>query len=63
MLGVDKPGSKLSINSTDVLFQGKSLMGSIFGGLKPKSDVPILFKRYMDKVHVISFFDFLCLSL
>lgn len=49
MLGVDKPGSKLSINSTDVLFQGKTLMGSIFGGLKPKSDVPILFKRYMDK--------------
>jgi S-(hydroxymethyl)glutathione dehydrogenase/alcohol dehydrogenase len=50
MLGVDKPGSKVSINSSDILFQGKSLMGSIFGGLKPKTDVPILFKRYMDKV-------------
>ncbi|WJX64427.1 hypothetical protein P8452_49208 [Trifolium repens] len=49
MLGVDKPGSKVSINSSDILFQGKSLMGSIFGGLKPKTDVPILFKRYMDK--------------
>ncbi|CAJ2653811.1 unnamed protein product [Trifolium pratense] len=49
MLGVDKPGSKVSINSNDILFQGKTLMGSIFGGLKPKTDVPILFKRYMDK--------------
>ncbi|PNX84108.1 alcohol dehydrogenase 7-like protein, partial [Trifolium pratense] len=49
MLGVDHPGSKVSINSNDVLFQGKTLMGSIFGGLKPKTDVPILFKRYMDK--------------
>lgn len=56
MLGVDKPGSKLSINSTDVLFQGKTLMGSIFGGLKPKSDVTILFKRYMDKVLCHFFF-------
>ncbi|CAJ2653809.1 unnamed protein product [Trifolium pratense] len=49
MLGVDHPGSKVSINSNDVLFQGKTLMGSIFGGLKPKTDVPILFKRFMDK--------------
>ncbi|XP_073221042.1 alcohol dehydrogenase-like 7 isoform X2 [Cicer arietinum] len=27
----------------------KTLMGSLFGGLKPKTDVPILLKRYIDK--------------
>ncbi|KAK7320500.1 hypothetical protein VNO77_30031 [Canavalia gladiata] len=49
VLGVDKPGSKLSLSSSEVLHKGKSLMGALFGGLKPKSHVPILLKRYMDK--------------
>ncbi|TKY46561.1 Alcohol dehydrogenase 7 [Spatholobus suberectus] len=49
VVGVDKPGAKISLNSYEVLLDGKSLMGSLFGGLKPKSDVPILLKRYMDK--------------
>ncbi|XP_061354564.1 alcohol dehydrogenase-like 7 [Gastrolobium bilobum] len=49
VLGVDKPGSRLSLSSSEVLHDGKSLMGSLFGGLKPKSHVPILLKRYMDK--------------
>lgn len=26
-------------------------MGSLFGGLKPKSDIPLLVKRYLDKVN------------
>lgn len=50
VLGVDKPGSQLTLSSREVLHSGKSLMGSLFGGLKPKSDLPILLKRYMDKV-------------
>lgn len=49
VLGVDKPGSQLSFKSFDVLHNGKTLMGSLFGGLKAKSDIPILLKRYMDK--------------
>ncbi|CAJ1965302.1 unnamed protein product [Sphenostylis stenocarpa] len=49
VLGVDKPQAKITLNSNEVLHDGKSLMGSLFGGLKPKSHVPILLKRYMDK--------------
>ncbi|KAL7155580.1 hypothetical protein ABFS83_03G084800 [Erythranthe nasuta] len=49
VLGVDQPGSKLTFSSHEVLHGGKTLMGSLFGGLKPKSDIPILIKRYMDK--------------
>ncbi|KAG5064541.1 hypothetical protein JHK85_005724 [Glycine max] len=49
VLGVDKPGSKLNLSCSEVLVSGKSLRGCLFGGLKPKSHVPILLKRYMDK--------------
>ncbi|GER30145.1 alcohol dehydrogenase [Striga asiatica] len=49
VLGVDKPGSQVTFGSFDVLHLGKSIMGSLFGGLKPKSDIPILVKRYKDK--------------
>lgn len=50
MLGVDKPGAECSFSSSDILVNGKTLTGCLFGGLKPKSDVPMLVKRYMDKV-------------
>ncbi|XP_027932052.1 alcohol dehydrogenase-like 7 [Vigna unguiculata] len=49
VLGVDKPGARINISSHEVLHDGKCLMGSLFGGLKPKSHVPILLKRYVDK--------------
>lgn len=49
VLGVDRPGSQLTFSSFDVLHSGKSLMGSLFGGLKAKSDIPILLRRYADK--------------
>ncbi|KAI5669038.1 hypothetical protein M9H77_18891 [Catharanthus roseus] len=65
VLGVDKPGAQLNFNSFEVLHSGKTLLGSLYGGLKPKSDVPILIKRYMDKeleldkfvTHEVSFED------
>ncbi|XP_058220597.1 alcohol dehydrogenase-like 7 [Rhododendron vialii] len=65
VLGVDKPGAQLSFSSFEVLHTGKTLTGSLFGGLKPKSDIPILIKRYMDKelqldefvTHEVSFED------
>lgn len=50
VLGVDRPGSNLTLSSGEVLQTGKTLTGCLFGGLKPKSDVPMLVKRYLDKV-------------
>ncbi|KAI5669040.1 hypothetical protein M9H77_18893 [Catharanthus roseus] len=47
--GVDRPDAELNFNSFEVLLSGKTLMGSVYGGLKPKLDIPILIKRYMDK--------------
>lgn len=55
VLGLDKPESKLSLSSSEVLHDGKTLKGNLFGGLKPKSHVSILLKRYMDKVTICNF--------
>ncbi|KAL8126396.1 alcohol dehydrogenase-like 7 [Apium graveolens] len=49
VVGVDKPGALLSFTSYEVLHHGKTLAGSLFGNLKPKSDIHLLVKRYMDK--------------
>ncbi|KAJ9553851.1 hypothetical protein OSB04_017896 [Centaurea solstitialis] len=49
VLGVDHPEAMVSLSSFEVLHSGKSLMGSFFGGLKPKSDIKVLEKRYKDK--------------
>ncbi|CAM8912532.1 unnamed protein product [Rhodiola kirilowii] len=65
VIGVDKPMSQLTFGSFEVLHSGKTITGSFFGGLKAKSDIPILLKRYMDKelnlddfvTHEISFKD------
>ena len=53
VLGVDHPEAMLKFSSFEVLHSGKSLMGSLFGGLKPKSDIKILEKRYKHKVNRI----------
>ncbi|XP_022880313.1 alcohol dehydrogenase-like 7 [Olea europaea var. sylvestris] len=49
VLGVDKPGAELKFSSFEVLHSGKTITGCLFGGLKPKSDISTLVKRYMDK--------------
>ncbi|KAL8144271.1 hypothetical protein V2J09_017303 [Rumex salicifolius] len=49
VLGVDKPTSNISFNSIDMLFTGKTVRGSLFGGLKTKTDVPILVEWYLEK--------------
>ncbi|KAM7514010.1 hypothetical protein LguiA_003593 [Lonicera macranthoides] len=49
VLGVDKPGSELNFSSFEVFHHDKTITGKLFGGLKPKYDIPILVKRYMDK--------------
>ncbi|CAI9115859.1 OLC1v1016866C1 [Oldenlandia corymbosa var. corymbosa] len=49
LLGVDKPGSQLIFASTEVLHSGKTIQGSLYGGLKPKTDIPILVRRYLNE--------------
>ncbi|KAE8731415.1 Alcohol dehydrogenase-like 7 [Hibiscus syriacus] len=49
VLGVDKPGAELKLSSSEVLVSGKTLTGCLYGGLKTKTDVPLLIKRYTDK--------------
>ncbi|KAL1542847.1 alcohol dehydrogenase-like 7 isoform X1 [Salvia divinorum] len=49
VLGVDTPDAMLKFRSTELLVNGKTILGSLFGGLKPRSDIPILVKKYMDK--------------
>lgn len=49
VLGMDGPGSQVTLPSLDIIF-GKTLTGSLFGGLKPKSDIAVLINRYKDKV-------------
>ncbi|GKV47452.1 hypothetical protein SLEP1_g54355 [Rubroshorea leprosula] len=49
VLGVDRPGAQLNFSSFEVLHTGKTITGSLFGGIKAKSDIPILLKRYVDK--------------
>lgn len=48
ILGVEVRGIPLSLDCLN-LMRGKSVMGSLFGGIKPKSDIPTLAQRYMDK--------------
>ncbi|GAB2289277.1 hypothetical protein Dimus_023582 [Dionaea muscipula] len=49
VVGVDKPGAQLTFSSFDILHSGKIIMGSLFGGLKAKTDIPTLVQRYLDK--------------
>ncbi|XP_074286158.1 alcohol dehydrogenase-like 7 [Silene latifolia] len=49
VVGVDNPKSEIKLNCHDVLHNGKTLTGSLFGGLKAKSDVPTLVNWYLDK--------------
>ncbi|XP_058096909.1 alcohol dehydrogenase-like 7 isoform X1 [Magnolia sinica] len=48
ILGVEMHGSPISINHAEIL-KGRTITGSLFGGIKAKSDIPLLVKRYMDK--------------
>ncbi|XP_031263989.1 alcohol dehydrogenase-like 2 [Pistacia vera] len=48
ILGVDKIDQALSLNCYEIL-RGKSVSGSLFGGIKPKTDIPLLAQKYVDK--------------
>ncbi|XP_027073573.2 alcohol dehydrogenase-like 2 isoform X1 [Coffea arabica] len=47
VLGVEMHGSPLSINAYEIL-RGRTVMGCLFGGLKPKSDISSFAKMYLD---------------
>ncbi|XP_008464878.2 alcohol dehydrogenase-like 7 isoform X1 [Cucumis melo] len=49
IFGVEDQASLLGVKCMDAICQGKMLMGCIYGGLKPKSDIPTLLQWYMDK--------------
>lgn len=51
ILGVEMHGAPLSIPSLEIL-NGKCVMGSLFGGVKPKQDIPILADKYLNKVNL-----------
>lgn len=51
MLGVGEHLAPINLASGDLL-RGRNVCGSLFGGLKPKLDIPILVDYYLKKVHV-----------
>jgi S-(hydroxymethyl)glutathione dehydrogenase / alcohol dehydrogenase len=52
ILGVEMHGTPFTIPSREIL-HGKCVMGSLFGGVKPKRDIPILADMYLNKVTLI----------
>ncbi|KAI3842399.1 hypothetical protein MKW92_047558 [Papaver armeniacum] len=48
ILGVEMHGAPLSINTYDLL-RGKRIEGSFFGGIKAKTDIPLLVQSYLNK--------------
>ncbi|KAJ7958981.1 Alcohol dehydrogenase-like [Quillaja saponaria] len=47
ILGVEMHGSALAVNPYQIQ-RGRSITGSLFGGFKPKSDIPLIAKKYLD---------------
>ncbi|KAE8056935.1 hypothetical protein FH972_013667 [Carpinus fangiana] len=48
ILGVERHGSPFTVSPGELL-RGRTVIGSLFGGLKPKSDIPLLAQKYLDK--------------
>uniref|UniRef100_A0A0E0I463 Cinnamyl-alcohol dehydrogenase n=1 Tax=Oryza nivara TaxID=4536 RepID=A0A0E0I463_ORYNI len=48
LLGVSGNKAPISIPSHEIL-RGRSVIGSLFGGIKPKNDIPMLAQKYLDK--------------
>ncbi|KAI4307423.1 hypothetical protein L6164_030614 [Bauhinia variegata] len=48
ILGIEMHGSSVTLNPYH-LMRGRTIMGSLFGGIKPKSDIPFLVNKYLDK--------------
>ncbi|KAG2265355.1 hypothetical protein Bca52824_072434 [Brassica carinata] len=52
ILGMEKNASPISLDSRAII-RGRSVHGSLFGGLKPKLDIPILVDRYLKKIDIL----------
>lgn len=52
ILGVEMHGSPVTFNPYQMI-RGRTIIGSLYGGLKPKEDVPFLAKKCIDNVSVI----------
>jgi S-(hydroxymethyl)glutathione dehydrogenase / alcohol dehydrogenase len=48
VLGLGRDSDEVCLPSLELLF-GRCVMGSLFGGLKPKTHIPVLAKKCMDK--------------
>ncbi|XP_052202410.1 alcohol dehydrogenase-like 1 [Diospyros lotus] len=48
VLGAEMHGSPLSLDSRHIL-TGKTITGSLLGGCNPKSDIPVLAQKYLNK--------------
>ena len=51
---MEKDGAAFKVNSFEII-NGITITGALFGGLKPKSDVPMLINKYLHKVNLIIF--------
>lgn len=51
-------GAPLCVAAGEILW-GKCIMGSLFGGIKPKIDIPIFVKQYLNKVRLMCIVSFL----
>lgn len=47
MLGLDGSAAPISIPSREIM-RGRSVVGSLFGGIKAKDDIPALAQKYLD---------------
>lgn len=54
-LGVPKVKPEISAHYA-LLLSGRTLKGSLFGGWRPKSDLPSLIDKYLNKVRFITCF-------
>ncbi|XP_010498712.1 PREDICTED: alcohol dehydrogenase-like 2 [Camelina sativa] len=48
VLGMEQKAMPISLGSYDLL-RGRTICGTLFGGMKPKLDIPILVDRYLKK--------------
>ncbi|CAN6184800.1 unnamed protein product [Urochloa humidicola] len=48
ILGANGSAAPISISSLDIM-RGRSVVGSYFGGIKPKDDIPVLAQKCLDK--------------
>ena len=54
ILGMEKDGKHICLSPNEFLY-GKCIMGALFGGIKPKTDIPILAEKCMNKVMICVF--------